>query len=31
MKNPSVWPADDVETILNQYGDMLYRLCLLML
>ena len=31
MKNPSVWPADDVETILNNYGDMLYRLCLLML
>ena len=31
MKNPSEWPADDIETIINQYGDMLYRLCVLML
>ena len=31
MKNPSVWPADDVERILNKYGDMLYRVCILML
>lgn len=31
MKNTSVWPADDMEAILNRYGDMLYRLCVLML
>lgn len=31
MKHPSVWPADDIETIVNRYGDMLYRLCILML
>ena len=31
MKNTSVWPADDIETIINKYGDMLYRLCVLML
>ena len=31
MKNTSVWPADDIETIITKYGDMLYRLCLLML
>lgn len=31
MKYPSVRPADDIETIVNRYGDMLYRLCILML
>lgn len=31
MKNTSMQPADDIETIINRYGDMLYRLCLLML
>ena len=31
MKNTSVWPADEIETIINKYGDMLYRLCVLML
>ena len=31
MKNTSVWPADDIETIITKYGDMLYRLCILML
>ena len=31
MTNPSDWPADDIETIINKYGDMLYRLCVLML
>ena len=31
MKNPSELPADDIETIINKYGDMLYRLCVLMM
>lgn len=31
MREPSEWPADDIETIINKYGDMLYRLCILML
>ena len=31
MNNASVRPADEIEAILNRYGDMLYRLCLLML
>ena len=31
MTNPSEWPADEIETMINQYGDMLYRLCVLML
>lgn len=31
MNNPSARPADDVETIVERYGDMLYRLCILML
>ena len=31
MKNTSVWPADDIETIIAKYGDMLYRICILML
>lgn len=31
MKNTSEWPADDIETKINKYGDMLYRLCVLML
>lgn len=31
MKNTSVWPADEIETIIRQYGDMLYRLCVLIL
>ena len=31
MGNTSERPADDVERIVNKYGDMLYRLCVLML
>ena len=31
MINSSEWPADDIEIIINRYGDMLYRLCVLML
>ena len=31
MGNTSERPADDVERIVNEYGDMLYRLCALML
>lgn len=31
MQKISDWPADDVETLIVQYGDMLYRLCLIML
>ena len=31
MKNPSARPADDVETIIEKYGDMLYRLSILIL
>ena len=31
MTNTSEWPADDIETIINKHGDMLYRLCVLML
>ena len=31
MRNTSEWPADDIETLIFQYGDMLFRLCLIML
>lgn len=31
MRNTSEWPADDIETLISQYGDMLFRLCLIML
>lgn len=31
MRNSSEWPADDIEAIIDRYGDMLYRLCLIML
>ena len=31
MKNTSAWPTGDIETIIKKYGDMLYRLCILML
>ena len=31
MKRSSARPADGVEEILEKYGDMLYRLCLVML
>lgn len=31
MKNSSARPADDIEAVINKYGDMLYRLCILML
>ena len=31
MKNVSHWSADDIETLIANYGDMLYRLCLIML
>lgn len=31
MTNTSKWPVDDIETVISKYGDMLYRLCVLML
>ena len=31
MKDISGRSADDIETIVNRYGDMLYRVCILML
>ena len=31
MRNTSEWPADDIETLIANYGDMLFRLCLIML
>ena len=31
MRNTSEWPADDIETLISQYGNMLFRLCLIML
>ena len=31
MKDVSVRPTDDMETIVNKYADMLYRLCVVML
>lgn len=31
MKNTSAWPTDDIERIICQYGNTLYRLCLIML
>lgn len=31
MKKTSARPADDIETIIERYGDLLYRLCILML
>ena len=31
MKNTSDRPADDIERIVHAYGDMLYRLCMVML
>lgn len=31
MNNTPSPPADDIETIINRYGDMLYRICILML
>jgi len=31
MKQTSVRPADDIETILNRYGDMLYRISVVLL
>lgn len=31
MKKISEWPSDDVETLIAQYGDMLFRLCMIML
>ena len=31
MRNTSEWPADDIDTLIANYGDMLYRLCLIML
>ena len=31
MKNPPERPAEDLETIFERYGDLLYRLCILML
>ena len=31
MRNTSEWPADDIETLIANYGDMLFGLCLIML
>lgn len=31
MKNTSAWPTGDIETIIEKYGDMLYRLSVIML
>ena len=31
MKQASEWPTDDIEAIICQYGDMLYRLCIIQL
>ena len=31
MKKTSVRSVDDIEAIINKYGDMLYRLCFIML
>lgn len=31
MRHSSDRPADDIEAIIDRYGDMLYRLCLIML
>ena len=31
MRNASVRPGDDMEKTLDKYGDMLYRLCVIML
>jgi len=31
MNNISEWPADEVETLIAQYGDMLFILCMIML
>ena len=31
MVNTSEWPTDDIEIIIQRYGDMLYRLSLIML
>ena len=31
MANASERPADDMETIIHRYGDMLYRLCVFLL
>ena len=31
MNHPSEWPTDDIEAIIFQYSDMLYRLCIIML
>ena len=31
MRNKSVRPADDIETIMHTYGNMLFRLCLITL
>ena len=31
MENSSAWPADGIENIVRTYGNMLYRLCFVML
>lgn len=31
MKNTSAWPTGDIETIIEKYGDMLYRLSVILL
>ena len=31
MSNSSAWPTGEIESIIEKYGSMLYRLCLIML
>lgn len=31
MEHPSVRPADEIETVVRTHGDMLFRICLVML
>ena len=31
MRHPLARPANDIETVMNSYGNMLFRLCLIML
>ncbi len=31
MSNSSAWPTDEIERVIKRHGDMLYRLCLIML
>lgn len=31
MRHASEWPTDDIEALLNEYGNLLFRLCLILL